>query len=156
MGNLKILWNVRILRLQSLASMWSCKNFSLTCIITRKSAKTNGIIDEIFSSVIFTDRYNSVSTSVVENTDRIIPSVKFSGKIFFFGALTVCKTVGVWLFFLFPTELATEWKITDDQYSDGQISSVRSSGKILPMNCVPYTNGMNILIKLFNGVVHVI
>jgi hypothetical protein len=99
MGNLKILWNVRILRLQSLASMWSCKKFSLTCIITIKSAKTNGIIDEIFSSVIFTDGYNFVSTSVVENTDRIISSVKFS-RNFFFGALTVCKTVGVWLFFI--------------------------------------------------------
>jgi hypothetical protein len=110
MGNLKILWNVRILRLQSLASMWSCKNFSLTCIITRKSAKTNGIIDEIFSSVIFTDRYNSVSTSVVENTDRIIPSVKFSGKIFFFGALTVCKTVGVWLFFFISDRISDGMK----------------------------------------------
>lgn len=59
-------------------------------------------------------------------------------------------------FFLFPIELAMEREITDDQYSDGQISSVRSSGKILPMNCVPYTNRINLLVKLFNGVVHVI
>ena len=135
--------------------MWSCKKFSLTCIITRKSAKTNGIIDEIFSSVIFTDGYNFISTSVVENTDRIISSVKFSRKLFF-SARSPYVRPSVFGFFLFPIELATERGITDDQYSDGQISSVRSSGKILPMNCVSYTNRINLLVKLFNGVVHVI
>jgi hypothetical protein len=37
----------------------------------------------------------------------------FSQGIFFLPRVTVCKTVGGW-FFLFLTELATEWEITDD------------------------------------------
>jgi len=44
-------------------------------------------------------------------------------------------------------------KITDDQYFDGRISSVMLSVKILPINCVFYTDRINSLIKLFNGVV---
>jgi hypothetical protein len=67
--------------------------------------------------------------------------------IIFLARFAVCKTVGV--FFLFSTELATEREITDDQYSDERIRSV----KILPTNCVPYTNGMNPSVKPFNGVV---
>jgi len=62
----------------------------------------------------------------------------------------VCKTVGVW-FFLFPTKLATERGITDDQ--DGRIPSVMPLVRILPKNCMPYTDGMNPSVKLFNGVV---
>jgi len=58
-----------------------------------------------------------------------------------------CKTVCVWFFFL--TELATEQGITDDRYSDERIPSVR----ILPKNCVPYTDGINPSVKLFNDVV---
>jgi len=62
----------------------------------------------------------------------------------------VCKTVGVW-FFLFPIELATERGITDDQ--DRRIPSVMPLVRILPTNCMPYTDGMNPSVKLFNGVV---
>jgi hypothetical protein len=76
----------------------------------------------------------------------------FVGKVLarkkILARLAVCKTVGV-LFFLFPIELATKREITNDQYSDGRILSV----KILPTNCMPYTDGMNPSIKLFNGVV---
>jgi len=42
-----------------------------------------------------------------------------------------------------------EREITDDQYCDGCILSV----KILPMNCVSYIDKMNPSVKLFNGVV---
>lgn len=42
-----------------------------------------------------------------------------------------------------------EWEINDDQNSDEQISSV----KILPTVFVPNTDGLNLSIKLFNGVV---
>jgi len=42
-------------------------------------------------------------------------------------------------------------RITDDQYSDRRILSVRPSIKILLMNCVSYTDGMRLSIKLFNG-----
>jgi hypothetical protein len=60
----------------------------------------------------------------------------------------VCKTIGGW-FFLFLTASETEREITDDQYSDGLIPSV----KILSTNCMPYTDGINPSVKLFNGVV---
>jgi hypothetical protein len=43
--------------------------------------------------------------------------------------------------------------ITDDQYSGRRIPSVMLSVKMLPMNCVSYTDGINLLVKLFNGVV---
>jgi hypothetical protein len=55
--------------------------------------------------------------------------------------------------FFFPTELATEREITDDRYSNGRIPSVMPSVRILLKNCVPYTDGINPLVKLFNGVV---
>jgi hypothetical protein len=55
--------------------------------------------------------------------------------------------------FLFPTALEMEWKIIDDQYSDGRILLVRPSIKMLPTVCMPHTDGMNPSVKLFNGVV---
>ena len=75
------------------------------------------------------------------------------GKLFFLPRFAVCKTVGGW-FFLFPIESATEWEITEDQYFDGQIPSVRPLGKMLVTDFVPYTNGINPSVKLFNGVVY--
>jgi len=45
-----------------------------------------------------------------------------------------------------------EQRITDDQYSGRRIPSVMPSVKMLPTNCVSYTNRMNPSIKLFNGV----
>jgi hypothetical protein len=96
------------------------------------------------------------SVITVENTNGIIPSVKFSREKKKLARFAFCKTVGgpsVFGFFLFPTELATEQGITDDQYFNGQISSVRLSVKILLTNCVPYTDEMNPSVKLFNGIV---
>ena len=58
-----------------------------------------------------------------------------------------------WLVFLFPIESATEWGITDHQYYDKRIPSVRLSVKMLPTDCVPYTDRINPSVKLFNGVV---
>lgn len=40
-------------------------------------------------------------------------------------------------------------KITDDQYSDRRIPSVKK----LPINCMSYTDGMILSIKLFNSIV---
>jgi len=76
-------------------------------------------------------------------------------KFCFLTHFAICETVGVpsVVFFLFPTESVTEQGITDDHYSDGQIPSVRQSVKMLPMNCVPYTDGINPSVKQFNGVV---
>jgi len=68
-------------------------------------------------------------------------------KFFFSCASLVLQTVGVWFFF--PIEVATEKKITDDQYFDRRVPSL----KILLTNCVLYIDGMNPPVKLFNGVV---
>ena len=56
-------------------------------------------------------------------------------------------------FFLFATELATERGVTDDYYTDGRVPSVKSSVIILPTECIPVTDGISSLVKLFNGVV---
>jgi len=81
---------------------------------------------------------------------------KFAGKVlagnFFWHASLVYKTISVW-FFLFLIELATKRGITDDQYSDGRIPLVVPSIKMLPMNCVSYTDRMHPLVKLFNSIV---
>jgi hypothetical protein len=55
--------------------------------------------------------------------------------------------------FFISTEVGTGWGITDDWYSDGRILSVMLSVRILPTNYVPYTDGINLSIKLFNSVV---
>jgi len=79
----------------------------------------------------------------------------FLAGIFFCHASSSIKPLVFrqWLVFLFPTESAMKWEITDDQYSDERISLVRPLGKMLPMDFVPYTDGINPLVKLFNGVV---
>jgi hypothetical protein len=69
----------------------------------------------------------------------------------FLRAFLICKIVDVFFFLL--TEVATKMGITDDQYSGRRIPSVMLSVKMLPMNCVSYTDGINLLVKLFNGVV---
>jgi len=53
------------------------------------------------------------------------------------------------VFFLFPIESATDSRITDDQNFDRRIPSI----KFLSTSCVSYTDGMNLSVKLFNGVV---
>jgi hypothetical protein len=76
----------------------------------------------------------------------------FVGKVLarnFVWRASLSVRPSVFDFFLFSIELATEKEITNDQYSDGRIRSV----KILPTNCVSYTNGMNLSVKSFNGVV---
>lgn len=45
-----------------------------------------------------------------------------------------------------------KWEITDDQYFDVRIPLVRPSIKMLPMVCVPHTDGMNPSVKMFYGV----
>jgi hypothetical protein len=90
------------------------------------------------------------SVITIENTDGIILSVKFSREKNFWRASPSVRP-SVFGFFLFLIELATERGITDDQ--DGRIPSVMPLVRILPTNCMPYTDGMNPSVKLFNGVV---
>jgi len=46
-----------------------------------------------------------------------------------------------------------EMGITDDYYIDGRVPSVRPSGIISLTEFMPGTDGINLLVKLFNGVV---
>jgi hypothetical protein len=69
----------------------------------------------------------------------------------FFGALS--PSVKPLVFFFLPTNLPIEMGITNDQYSNKRIPSIRPSAKTLPTNCVSYTDGSNLSVKLFNGVV---
>jgi hypothetical protein len=81
------------------------------------------------------------SVITVENTDKIILSVMFSVENFFCRASqSVRPSVFRWwlVFFKFLTESPMKWGITDDQYSDGRILS----GKMLPTNFMPYTDGI--------------
>ena len=43
-----------------------------------------------------------------------------------------------------------KWGSTDDPYSDG----LRSLVTLLPTDFMPYTNKINLSVKLFNSVVH--
>jgi hypothetical protein len=56
-----------------------------------------------------------------------------SGNLFFWRALSVCKTFGKWFFF-FPTDIPTEWGITDEGKADGRIPSGMTSVKKSPTN----------------------
>ena len=76
---------------------------------------------------------------------------KSVGKVLVGKKKLARSPVGVWVFF--PTEVATEMGIADDQYSDRHIPSVMPSVKMLPTNCVFYTDRMHPSVKLFNGVV---
>jgi hypothetical protein len=100
----------------------------------------------------------SPSVITVENTDGIIMSKSSCWKKNFQRAPpSVIPSVfrRYLVFFLFPTKLATEQGIFDDQYSDRRILSVKLSVKILPMNSVSSTDGINSSVKLFNGVVFI-
>jgi len=76
------------------------------------------------------------------------PSVIFPRGIFFGAHVSVCITVGVWVF-LFATELATEMGFTDDCYTDGSLPSVLFS----PTDFISITDGINPSVKLDNVVV---
>jgi hypothetical protein len=64
-------------------------------------------------------------------------------------ALSSSVRPSVFVFFL--TNIPMEVGITDDQYSDRHIMSMRPSAKILPTNCVFYTDIIIPSVKLFNG-----
>jgi hypothetical protein len=56
-------------------------------------------------------------------------------------------------FFFLPTEIATEMRITNDQYSDRRFSSVTLSVKFLPTECVSYTDRNIPSVKMLNVIV---
>jgi hypothetical protein len=81
----------------------------------------------------------------IENTDEIIPSVKFSREKNILARFSVCTT-SMFGFFI-PDSISNEWEITDRS-----ILSV----KMLPTVCVSHTDRMNPSVKLFNGVVCIV
>jgi hypothetical protein len=84
----------------------------------------------------FTDRFNDgYFPSVIVTSPTELKSVGIfqAGIFFFWRARSVCKTVGK-CFFVFPTEIPTEWGITDEGKAGGRIPSVMTSVKKSPTN----------------------
>jgi uncharacterized protein (DUF2344 family) len=93
----------------------------------------------------FTDGdLRSVSQTFTDNfTDGFKPSVChtitdglksvgiFQAGIFFWCAISVCKTIGKF-FFIFPTDIATKYGITDERKADGRFPSMMTSVNKLP------------------------
>jgi hypothetical protein len=75
---------------------------------------------------------------------------------FFLERLSVCmsvrNSVGIFVFFIADRH-GDGIRITDAHVSDGFVSSEIASVIILLMVFVPFTDGMNPLVKLYNGVV---
>ena len=88
----------------------------------------------------FTDGYiRSVSQTLTDKfTDGMYPSVKhditdgiksvgiFQAGNFFFGAQIPSVKPSANGFFVFPTDIATEWEITDERKADGRNPSVKT------------------------------
>jgi len=77
----------------------------------------------------------------------------FPRGIFFGARVSVCISVGGWVF-LFATELATEMGFTDDCYTDGSLPSVNSSVLFSPTDFIAVTDGINPSVKLDNVVMY--
>jgi hypothetical protein len=55
-------------------------------------------------------------------------------RIFFFGAQIPSVKPSANDFFVFPTDIATEWEITDKKKAEGRNPSVKTSVIYLPTN----------------------
>jgi hypothetical protein len=62
------------------------------------------------------------------------PSVYFKRESFFFGAQIPSVKPSANGFFVLPTDIATEWGITDERKADGRYPSVMTSVKKSPTN----------------------
>jgi hypothetical protein len=79
-----------------------------------------------------------------------------AGIYFFFGTLIrlyVRRKFRRYFCFFITDKNGDEIRITDAHDFDGFVSSEIPSVIILPTVCVPYTDGINLLVKLYNGVV---
>jgi len=76
--------------------------------------------------------------------------------IYFFCALIrlyVRRKFHRYFCFFITDRIGDEIRITDAHDSDGFVSSEIPSVIILQTVCVPYTDGINLSVKLYNGVV---
>jgi len=80
---------------------------------------TDGKFPSVIQSVI-TDRNFSVCNSVGNYRRNKNPSVYFKRESFFFGAQIPSVKPSANGFFVFPTDIATEWGITNEGKSDGR------------------------------------
>jgi len=82
-------------------------------------------------------------------TDGNIPSVTWWRDYFFWRAdPSVIPSAFLLVFFLLPTEMVTELELPT------LITPMILSVRILPTVFVPYTDGINPSVKLYNGVVN--
>jgi hypothetical protein len=104
--------------------------FTVPATITDKF--TDRYIRSVFQTLTdkFTDGMNPSVCHTI--TDGINPSVYFKRETFFWRAISVCKTIGK-CFFIFPTNIVTDYGITDERKADGRILSVKTSVNKLPM-----------------------
>ena len=77
----------------------------------------------------------------------------FPRGIFFGARVSVCISVGGWVF-LFATELATEMGFTDDCYTDGRVPSVSPSVLFSPTDFISVTDGISPSVTLDNVVMY--
>ena len=100
----------------------------MTVAATLTDEFTDGYIRSVSQTLIdkFTDgKYPSVTHDI---TDRIkIRRYISNGKLFFFGAQIPSVKPSANDFFVFPTDIATEWEITDEGKADGLNPSVNKS-----------------------------
>ena len=75
---------------------------------------------------------------------------KFLAEIVFWRAFPVSKTIGV---FFFADKLTDRNGNYQRSIFQQTYSFDKTVGKNLPPNCVSYTDGSNLSVKLFNGVV---
>jgi hypothetical protein len=95
---------------------------------------TDGYLQSVFQTLTdnFTDgMYLSVCHTI---TDGINPSVYFKRETFFFCAQFLSVKPSANVFFILPTDIATDGGITDERKADGRILSVRTSINKLPTN----------------------
>jgi hypothetical protein len=88
---------------------------------------TYGYLRSVFQTLTdkFTDCMNpSVCHTII---DGINPSVYFKRETFFFGLQFPSVIPSANVFFIFPTDIATDSGITDERKIDGRIPSMRMS-----------------------------
>jgi hypothetical protein len=117
--------------------------------------------NKITSHAIITDglSFNNAVGTFKGNYRRIYSVGNVPAGNFFGARVSVCITVGVsfggW-FFLFATELTTKMGFTDNCYTDGSVPSVSPSALFSPTDCIAFTDGMILSVKLDNVVVNYI
>jgi hypothetical protein len=103
----------------------------LTVATTLTDDFTDGYIRSVFTDRVTDGLYPSVTHDI---TDGIKICRYISRGNLFFGAQILSVKPSANGFFVFPTDIATEWGITDERKGDKHIPSVRMSVNKSPTN----------------------